>query len=287
MKIGITGAQGYLGRVLSAELKKSGHQVVQLGRRANDDLDFTLGKSISIEALKEFNLDGLVHCAYDFSLRNLTESREVNALGTEILFKSAKEAGIAKLLLISSISSFPEAQSIYGKVKFESETISKRYGATIIRPGLIYGKEPGSLLGTLVRIGSILPVLPVFGASAPLYLCHDKSLARTIQFVLEDTSDSQNECITLANPEPWKFADVIRFFCLKLNGTKPLIIPIPWKLVWLGLKSLELIKVPLPIRSDSVLGLVYQNPKLQLEWIDNLYGKYPLQFPLPNQVTNE
>jgi hypothetical protein len=40
-------------------------------------------------------------------------------------------------------------------------------------------------------------------------------------------------------------------------GKKPLYIQIPWKLVWVGLVVAEKMKINLPLKSDSIIGLVF------------------------------
>ncbi len=36
--------------------------------------------------------------------------------------------------------------------------------------------------------------------------------------------------------------------------------PIPWRLMYAGLKTLEILGFPAPFRSDSLIGIVFQNP---------------------------
>jgi hypothetical protein len=44
------------------------------------------------------------------------------------------------------------------------------------------------------------------------------------------------------------------------DGRRISFIPIPWRLLFWGLKTLEVFHLPAPFRSDSVTGIVFQNP---------------------------
>lgn len=37
-------------------------------------------------------------------------------------------------------------------------------------------------------------------------------------------------------------------------------VPIPWQVIWFGLKIAELFRITMPFRSDSVISFVHQNP---------------------------
>jgi hypothetical protein len=37
--------------------------------------------------------------------------------------------------------------------------------------------------------------------------------------------------------------------------------PVPWRLIHCGLKTIEALHLPAPFRSDSLVGLVFQNPR--------------------------
>ena len=58
MKIGITGAKGFLGKILTGHLAKD-HQLISIGRSANNDISIDLAKEIP--DLPE--LDILIHSA--------------------------------------------------------------------------------------------------------------------------------------------------------------------------------------------------------------------------------
>ena len=46
--------------------------------------------------------------------------------------------------------------------------------------------------------------------------------------------------------------------------------PVPWRLVWLALKSLELAGARPGFRSDSLISMVYQNPAPSFALLNSL-----------------
>jgi hypothetical protein len=68
-------------------------------------------------------------------------------------------------------------------------------------------------------------------------------------------------------------------------------LPLPWQLVWLALKSLELAGVRTNFRSDSLIGMMYQNPRPVFALLKSLgYQCRPFELTpgmLDNQTTNE
>ena len=66
--------------------------------------------------------------------------------------------------------------------------------------------------------------------------------------------------LTAANEQPWAFKQLLLEIARALDK-RPKFIPLPWRLVWAGLKSAELWGLKLNFRSDSLVSLMYQNPR--------------------------
>ena len=65
--------------------------------------------------------------------------------------------------------------------------------------------------------------------------------------------------LTAAHEEPWPFKQLLFAIARRLDK-KLHFVPLPWRLVWAGLKAAELLGLSLNFRSDSVVSLVHQNP---------------------------
>lgn len=115
MKIAVTGATGHLGASLLPLLIAQGHQVTVLIRedvRALDayDLKTVRGNLSNEHSLRELVADNevLMHCASKISITH-TEAqliRSTNVEGTERIMRLAKEAGLRRMIYVSSIHAF-------------------------------------------------------------------------------------------------------------------------------------------------------------------------------------
>lgn len=115
MKIGITGAFGFLGSNIASEAMKNGHDVVAFASRRRDHpflpagsvelRDLRLGQEpVPAEALA--GLDAIVHAAGATSFR-AADARsvwDVNVLGSRALYEAALAAGVSRFVDLSSVN---------------------------------------------------------------------------------------------------------------------------------------------------------------------------------------
>ena len=168
----VTGANGFVGRSLCAELFQQGYAVRATVRSANvriDDYEQEIVDSIDsgtewVAVLRGVNivihLAARVHVMKDTAIDALAEFRRVNVDGTLNLARQAVEAGVQRFVFISSIKVNGEGTLLrqlytaedqpapvdpYGISKREAEDallqLARETGmeVVIIRPPLIYG----------------------------------------------------------------------------------------------------------------------------------------------------
>ncbi|MBU1776232.1 MAG: NAD-dependent epimerase/dehydratase family protein, partial [Gammaproteobacteria bacterium] len=168
----ITGANGFVGSALVAALRRKDHFV----RRA---LRVRLETQDSVEDVAVGDIDGYtdwraalhgidvvihlaarVHVMHESAIDPLAAFRIVNVQGTENLARQAAEAGVKRLVFVSSIkvngeetadghvyceTDPPAPQDPYGFSKWEAEKALHRIAAetglevVIVRPPLVYG----------------------------------------------------------------------------------------------------------------------------------------------------
>jgi nucleoside-diphosphate-sugar epimerase len=258
----LTGANGFVGRELKSFLERAGWKVVPWVRRAeagSRTVDFRLGERV--EARHLAGMEALVHCAYDFSLVKWEDIARVNVGGTRELLRAATEAGVQRVILISSLSAFEGCRALYGRAKLEMEALTNSAGGCVIRPGLVYGDSPGGVFGKLVgqvRASRFVPVLS--GGKQTQYLLHAEDLAAVVQAGLDGKVERGAGPISAAHEQAWEMPDILRQIASAL-GRKIHLLPVPWQLAWLGLRGLELAGLPRNFRSDSLISMVYQDPE--------------------------
>ena len=258
----ITGSNGYVGGCVKNYLAARGWDILELTRQPKPGtrgVAFQLGAEVSPSALA--GVAALVHCAYDFKPLRPEEIRAVNVDGSRRLFSAARAAGVGKVIAISSISAYDGCRSLYGKAKLGIEKLALDHGAQVIRPGLVYGSGPGGMFGSLTLQVRKSSVIPLIGDGSQIqFLVHNEDLSAFIERCASSGGQISPRILTAANEQPWAFKQLLWEIARALEK-KPKFIPLPWRFVWAGLKSAELLGVRLNFRSDSLVSLMYQNPR--------------------------
>ena len=254
----ISGAYGYVGSVLRDALESSGWTTIALVRTPKPGdraIMWSLGKDAQRSELP--SADALIHCAYDQTLTAQHDIWQTNVHGSKELLHRAAKSGISRILNISSMSAYPGTLQLYGKAKLEIEQETLNVGGISVRPGLVYGPRAGGMTGTLRRLAQ-LPVVPVLRGEARQYPIQENDLARAILLILEART-WEPEVFGIAHPDGIPFASIIRE--LGRGRTKgPILLPVPRRAVLETLRLAERLHVPLPVRSDSLRGLVSPAP---------------------------
>jgi nucleoside-diphosphate-sugar epimerase len=257
----ITGASGYVGGCVASRLADAGWEVRALGRSRSEQersgfthAHFELGQPVAPQAL--VGADALVHLAYDFSLNHWADIERVNVEGSRRLLAAAREAGVDRIVYMSSIAAFPTARSLYGRAKLASEQAASAAGAAIVRPGRVWGPRGGATFGPLQRVVERLPVVPLpVPRELEFYLTHEDDLAALVEGVLDRWPAGSGKLYVAVSADWIEFGELLRSLALEA-GKRPRLVQLPWRPLRLGLRILEDIGAKPPFRSDGILDLV-------------------------------
>lgn len=198
MRFLITGANGFVGKPLCAELRRQGHSVRAALRSAStpvEDVEVVVtgaidGETDWADALLGvdvvIHLAARVHVMKETAADPLAEFLKVNLHGTANLAQQAARAGVKRLVYVSSIkvngerttesrpfveSDEPDPQDAYGVSKWQAEQALRRIAhetglqVVIVRPPLVYGPGvKGNFISLLAAIDKGIP-LPLAGAN--------------------------------------------------------------------------------------------------------------------------
>jgi nucleoside-diphosphate-sugar epimerase len=206
MRFLVTGANGFVGKHLCAELLRQGQPVRAAVRSASppvDGIEVAVVGAIDGEtnwanALHDvdvvIHLAARVHVMKDTAADPLAEFLKVNTQGTANLARQAAAAGVKRLVYVSSIkvngertaetqpfaeSDKPDPQDAYAISKWQAEQVLQRVAqeagieVVIVRPPLVYG--PG-VRGNFIRLlaavdkGIPLPLASVRNKRSLVYL---------------------------------------------------------------------------------------------------------------------
>ena len=202
----ITGANGFVGKPLCAELLLRGHTVRAALRAAGssvEPMEMVVVGAIDGETDWSAALAGIdvvihlaarVHVMHESAANPLDEFRSVNVAGTEQLARAAASSGVKRLVYVSSIkvngeetlstrlyteADAPAPQDPYGISKWEAEQALHRVAAetglevVIVRPPLIYGAGVKGNFVQMLRVlakGIPLPLASVSNLRSLVYI---------------------------------------------------------------------------------------------------------------------
>jgi nucleoside-diphosphate-sugar epimerase len=254
----VTGATGYVGSRVARRLAGAGWEIRALARtRAQGaewaQVHFALGEEMPLVALE--GVDALVHIAYDFAPTRWREIRAVNVEGSRRLLAAARAAGVQRIVVMSTTAAFPGCSSLYGRAKLEIELAALKAGAAVIRPGLVWGPQGAAMFGALQRALARLPVVPQpVPPGLVLNLVHEDDLAALVAGILEDWPAGSGRLYVAASARTLTFGELLRSL-LPRAGRRPLVVRLPWRAVWAGLRALEVLGMPPPFSSDNLVSI--------------------------------
>jgi len=253
----VTGAGGYLGSILSEHFRLQGWEVVRWSRQGGG-VPFVLGEEPLAGRME--GTRALLHCAYDFRPSAWHEAHRVNGLGSQKLMAAAVAAKIPRVVFISTMSAFPGCVSMYGRIKLEVEAFGLPRGILCVRPGLLWSSRPGGMYQRLQAAAGRLPVLPLFGGGRQkLAFSHAEDLASGLETFCRGDEPPPAEAIVTAFPQLFSFREILKTLT-RLQGKNPHFFPVPVGPVLAGLRLAELLHLPTPFKSDSLISLLHQDP---------------------------
>lgn len=256
----VTGASGYVGSIIIQELRMHFPTVAMVREpRSDDDIAWSLesGKDIST-ILRARNVKTLIHAAWDMRANSFLEVEKTCVRGSAALFDAAIRAGVERIVFVSSISAFEGCRSAYGKAKLLVERLLQGSGNIVFRCGLVFGEKPGGVLCKVRRQVQNSLIVPLIGNGlSPQYLLHEKTLAESVVRAVGGEFDCTNGVpITLAHPTPWPFRELVENIAAA-EGRQVILVPLPWPLFFVGLRTVEALGLRLPFRSDSVISFAH------------------------------
>ena len=130
----VTGATGYVGSRISV-LWDTWLDYFEFRRRPSPypapdrvHVPFRLDSPIDPRCFRDNGIRVVIHCAYDFRPVNWEDIRRVNVEGSAGFLRAAKEAGVDRIIFISSISAFDGCSSLYGKANWKSRKSRLMWG---------------------------------------------------------------------------------------------------------------------------------------------------------------
>lgn len=273
----VTGASGFIGKALVRLLCQNAYTVRALVRSeyAKNSL-LELGEKLNVKYLSVYNVgdlyettkleevlkkvDVVVHCAArahilkETSINPLESFRQINTLATEHLAYMAVKMGVKRFVFLSSIGvlgnssyekpfrecSKPHPQTPYAQSKFEAEQILKHFSnemeVVIVRPSLVYGLGVKGNFEKLINLVNNVRVLPFGKIDNGRQFIGINNLIHFILVCLEHIN-AANQLFLISDQEVLSTTELIKKIA-KYMDRKIIFLPIPYKILSLGLKTI-------------------------------------------------
>ena len=257
--IALTGATGFVGRHLMADLSRRGYRLRILLRRPVPE--FTTGEQVLIgdlacpinlnEAMR--GVDYVIHSAgiaHAMSGRPEDDYRTVNRDAARALAIAARQAGVKRFVFLSSVRAqcgpvseapvgdddIPRPTDPYGRSKLEAEAALAETGIpfSALRPALVYGPGVKGNLAALFGLARKPWPLPFGGFQSKRSLVGLETLAGAIAHVMT-LDESPNRAFLVSDPQPVSLAEIITAYRSGL-GRGPGLIPVSPAMLDKGLR---------------------------------------------------
>ncbi len=238
MRVLLTGATGFLGRHLAAQLLAEGHGLVCADRNpARAMRMFPGSEAIACDFVHDVTpeawtprlagIDAVINCAGILQASDAVTDA-VHTAAPVALFDACVAAGVPKVLQISALGADAGAGTAYADSKHAADLhlAGLDLDWTVVKPSLVY-TPAGSYGGTsLFRAMAALPLaIPVVGDGGQSFQpIHMDDFAAGVVRLLETPARAE---IIASGPEPMSIADILMGF----RG-------------WLGLAPAPLLKMP-------------------------------------------
>lgn len=230
----VTGAFGYIGRYITAELLEAGRQVKTITTYVNKPNPF--GSRVRASSYDFENPTRLmetlrgVDTLYNtywirFEHRGMTFDRAVE--NTRILFDCAARAGVRKIVHISVTKASEASPLPYYSGKARQERLLKEsdLNYSIVRPTLVFGKED-ILVNNIAWLIRTFPIFPVPGGGAyrlqPVYV---GDLAR---IAVDLANEPGSPCIDAIGPETYTYREFVAQIAAAIGKRVTLVNVPPW-----------------------------------------------------------
>jgi nucleoside-diphosphate-sugar epimerase len=245
----IIGINGFLGKYLNGFLTKRGFEVFGTSHSISDKQIFKLkiGDKIGEDILNK-NFHTVIYLAHSY---NSSEQNKLIEWYKNIFIQF--QPVVKKQIYISSYSANEFAYSNYGVTKYKIERFFLKNLGYTISPGLIIGD--GGIYKKIKRMVDISPILFVPVCKAKNNLLPIINIDKVACVILKLIDKDYKQRSYNIYEDMVVFIEFVKDIA-KTHNKKRFIYPFNAKIILNILKSLEYLRIKLPVNSDNLQGFI-------------------------------
>lgn len=291
MKTFVTGATGFVGREVAAQLHAAGHPLIILARdtksaSVKEFVSLFGGQAHAGDILDPSSLDAamagadaVIHLVGIISEVGRNTFENVHARGTQNVLDAARKAGVKRFIHMSAFGTRPNAVSRYHITKWQGEEAVRRSGLayTIFRPSLIYGSGD-HFVNQFASIAQFSPILPVLG-EGPFQPIRVNEVANCFVRALNEPR-AVGRTFDLVGPQALSFSEILDEI-QRTTHHKRIKLRLPWPVARCMAMTMEWIFPKLgkaaPLNRDQLIMLQEQNIG-NPQPVEEVFGLKPISF---------
>lgn len=208
MNILLTGANGFIGRNITAALAATGHRIKPVSRHHGIDFALMTTPAHWLPHLKD--IDAVINCVGIIGETSSQRFEPLHTLAPSALFRACAQTGVRRVLQISALGADETAFSAYHLSKRAADEALRGLDLDwfLLRPSLIYGKG-GKSAELFMRLAT-LPLLPVIGDGLQkLQPVHISDVVATVMHCL--TSREARKTLDIVGTETVTFIEWLQW----------------------------------------------------------------------------
>jgi len=267
----VLGGTGFIGRYVVRELARRGWRVNVLTREPGRALFLkpmgAVGQIVPVFAdIRDADslavglrgADYVVNTVGILYEKGAQSFEALQANGPGLLGRTARDAGVERLVHISAIGADPQSPSAYARTKSAGEAALREAfpEASILRPSIVFGPEDG-FFNLFAGLARYFPALPLIGGGRTRFQpVHVGDVAEAVMACI-DRPDAAGRTYELGGPRIYTFRELMELV-LRETHRKRLLITVPWPVARVQARVLSLLPKPL-LTPDQVVQLQRDN----------------------------
>ena len=281
----LIGGNGFVGRVLAAQLQAAGYSVLLPTRHLAAARELRMLPKVHLEDADVHGFDSL----QELCSRIKPSGAVINLVGVlhdkpaepyGEIFKAAhvdlpkniitamKMNGLKRYLHMSALGADSNGPSMYQRSKGDGEAAVKASDLdwTIFRPSVIFG-EQDQFINLFAKLTKLFPAMPLANSSAQFQPVSVDDVATAFTKALKMPS-TIHQSYDLVGPTVYSMKEIVEFAARKVN-TRCLIIPVPDFVGYIQALAFEFLPVPTLMSRDNIASMQLPNI-LPLNGVDAL-----------------